>query len=424
MANSRKSAAIALTEALANGAYSNITLNEVFAKSPHSAQERALTSAIFYGTLDRKITVDYVIAKFLNKPLSKISPFTLSVLRISVYQIMFMDSIPPSAAVNEAVKLIKSSKERYNASFVNAVLRNILRNPVEIPNGNSIKALSIRFSCPEWIIESFISDYGKDTAISLLEESLKAPHMVLRVNTCRISPEKLVAQLSTEGITAVSCELQNALEIVGGMDVRECECYKKGLFHIQDRASQRAIELLDLKPNERVLDICSAPGGKSFTAAEIMKNKGEVFSFDLYESRVELIKKGVLRLGLSSITADTFDATVKKIDIGLFDAVICDVPCSGLGVLRRKPDIKYKDISDLPSIEDIQDKMLANAASYVKTGGRLLYSTCTLRKAENEERIKAFLDKTADYELQYQHSYMPHIDKTDGFFCALLVKKG
>lgn len=422
MANARKAAALALVEVETNAAYSNITLNKIFSKFELSVEDRAFTSALFYGVLDRKITIDHILSRFLKKPISKITPFTVAVLRLSVYQIMYMERIPDSAAVNEAVKLVKGSKERFNASFVNAVLRNILRNDISLPEGNDKKSLSVRYSCPEWIVKSFIDDYGEQIAVELLEQSLKAPPVILRVNTCRISADELMEKLSLEGITAQKIDVLNALSVVGGIDVKHCKCYLEGLFHIQDTASQLTVSKLAPSSGERVLDLCSAPGGKSFTMAQLMENKGELLSFDLYESRVELIKKGAERLGLSCIKADVQDATVYNEKLGLFDAVLCDVPCSGLGVLRRKPEIKYKPIDDLFELEKIQEKILLNADCYLKPGGRLLYSTCTLRRSENECQIKAFLDKKANYELQYERTYMPQTDKTDGFYCALLKK--
>ncbi|MBE6728584.1 MAG: 16S rRNA (cytosine(967)-C(5))-methyltransferase RsmB [Ruminococcaceae bacterium] len=422
MANARKVAVSALMQIETDSAYSNITLNKVLSKYELSKEDRAFTSALFYGVLDRKITIDYILSKFIKKPLSKITPFTACVLRISVYQIKFMERIPESAAVNEAVKLVKGSKERFNASFVNAVLRNLLRNPVTLPLGEDVKSLSVRYSCPEWIVKSFINDYGIKTAVELLEHSLKAPPVILRVNTSRITSDKLIEKLGEEGITAQKTDISNALSVVGGIDVKGCKCYKDGLFHIQDTASQLSVSALDLKAGERVMDLCSAPGGKSFTMAEIMDNKGEILSFDLYESRVELIKNGAKRLGLSCIKAHTQDATVFNEELGLFDAVLCDVPCSGFGVLRRKPEIKYKPCEDLSELEEIQKKILENADRYLKSGGRILYSTCTLRHAENEMQVKAFLDKNADYELQYEHTYMPHTDNSDGFYCALFKK--
>lgn len=421
MANARKLAVKALIRVETDGAYSNITLGKILSVTPDiTPADKALATALFYGVLDRKITIDYILSQYVKTPVSKISAYTLQNLRVAFYQLLYMDKIPQSAAVNEAVKLIKSSKERYNASFVNGVLRNALRNPVKLPDDDSVKSISVRSSCPEWIVNSFIDDYGIDTAKQLLLSSLSAPPVTLRVNTIKITAETLVERLSKEGITA-SIDSEATVTVDGGIDISNSNCYKEGLFHVQDAACQRTAEILSPKAGERVLDICSAPGGKTFTMAQLMQNNGELIATDLYEKRVELVKKGAERLGLTCIKTSVCDAT-KKADIGTFDAILCDVPCSGLGVIRRKPEIKYKDTEDFGELEFTQQKILGNAASYLKKGGRLLYSTCTLRSAENDGQVKAFLDKNTGYELQYQHTYMPHIDGTDGFYCALIRK--
>ncbi len=421
MANARKTAVNALLR-VRESAYSNITLNKALNEDKLSGADRALATAIFYGVLDRTITLDYVLSQHIKSPLKKVAPIALENLRVALYQIMFMDSIPDSAAVNEAVKLIKASKVKHLSGFVNGVLRNALRSENILPNGNDIKALSIRYSCPEWIIDSFINDYGIDDALSLLEATLQAPPVTLRANTLKISADELLSALESEGITAVKNDFDGALEIVGGINISGSEGYKKGLFHIQDLASQTVVRLLNPTENERLLDICSAPGGKSFTAAQYMAGNGEIIACDLYQSRVDLISKGAKRLDLVNIKAVKNDATVYSGDLGGFDAIICDVPCSGLGVIRRKPEIKYKNIDEYSDITQIQSKILETAARYLKPNGRIIYSTCTLRRCENEAVINGFLDKHSDYEVKYQHTFMPHIDGTDGFYCALLEK--
>ncbi len=422
MANARKLAVKALMSVDVNGAYSNIALSEILSDADVTPADKSFATALFYGVLDRKITIDYVISRYVKTPVNKISTYTLQVLRISFYQILYMDKIPPSAAVNEAVKMIKSSKEKYNAAFVNGVLRNSLRNPVELPDDDSITSLSIRYSCPEWIVREFMDDYGVDTAKQLLCCALTAPPVILRTNVLKITSKQLVEELAQEGITA--CVLENStVKVEGAIDVKNSRCYKNGLFHVQDYACQQTAEILCPKAGERVLDMCAAPGGKTFTMAQLMENTGELVAADLYEKRVQLVRKGAKRLGLSCIRTVVSDATVSS-DMGSFDAILCDVPCSGLGVIRRKPEIKYKDTEDFGELESIQLKILTNAASYLKKGGRLLYSTCTVRRAENEGTVKAFLDKNTGYELQYQHTYMPHIDGTDGFYCALILKVG
>lgn len=425
MANARKAAATALMRIEKNGAYSNLTLAKIFAENDFSPADRAFASACVYGTLDRKITIDYILGAFLKKGISALKPYTAAVLRSAVYQLLYMEKVPESAAVNEAVKLIKGSKEQYNAALVNAVLRNIIRNGAKLPDGNDASALSVRYSCPEWIVNSFISDYGIETAQALLEETLKSPPVILRVNTLRTTPDQLCDKLAAEGISAETAAGIPAVKVNGGIDIASSRCYKNGLFYAQDIACQRSVERLSPSKGSRILDLCAAPGGKSFTAALLMENCGEVLAFDIYEKRVKLIENGAKRLGISCICAKQGNAAEYTEALGVFDAVICDVPCSGLGVLRRKPELKYKTEKqlDLPSLEKTQAEILANAARYVKAGGKILYSTCTLRKAENEGQIKSFLDKHGTFAVQYEYAYLPHIDNTDGFYCALLVKE-
>ena len=421
MANARKIALKALLE-VRGQAYSNITLNKFLNEADISVADRALTTALFYGVLDRTITLDYVLSMYIKSSIKKVSTTALEVLRVALYQIMYMDKIPDSAAVNEAVKLIKASKEKHLSGFVNGVLRNILRDEIKFPNGTDLFSLSVKYSCPEWIIEGFINDYGIDNTINLLEHSLLAPPVVLRVNTLKTDTASLVQKLSSEGINTLPTDIDNSIKIIGGIDVILSRCYREGMFHIQDTASQIAVKTLAPVKNENVLDICAAPGGKTFTMAQYMGNTGKIIACDLYSKRVQLIKKGAERLGLNNIFALQNDATVKNDQMGHFDAILCDVPCSGLGVIRRKPEIKYKDISEYSDITLIQSKILENTASYLNTNGRILYSTCTLRKCENEGVVQGFLDKHPQYELKYQHTFMPHIDETDGFYCALLQK--
>lgn len=423
MADARNVAIKALVGVLCEGAYSNITLNKALSENNLSGADKALASALFYGVLDRRITLDYVLSGFLKKPIKKISPYTLQVLRTALYQIMYMERIPDSAAVNEAVKQMKSSKERYNAAFVNGVLRNILRQGINLPDGEDKTSLSVRYSCPEAVVGSFIKDYGVETAVKMLEAMLETPPVVLQPNPTKITAEELSRKLLDEGNETI-VNADGSLNVVGGIDVRASESYKSGLFHIQDNASKRAIAVLSPQSGERMLDICAAPGGKSFTAAGMMEGTGEILAFDLYPKRVELIAEGAKRLGFENISAALGDATVLNPHIGKFDAVICDVPCSGLGVLRRKPEIKYKDPDEWKALPQLQLRILENAAEYARDGGRILYSTCTVRKGENEKVTNAFLDKNHNFELKYEHTFLPHIDGTDGFYCALLLKKG
>ena len=424
MENSRLTAIELLISVEKDKAYSNIVLNKILSKSKLNKNDRALASAIFYGVLDRKLTIDYILSQYIKTPLKKLKPITYQALSIAVYQIYFMDKIPESAAVNESVNIVKFSKEKYNSSFVNAVLRNIIRNPAEIPTDESITSLSIRYSCPEDIIKSFICDYGKENAEKILNSALIKPGVTLRVNELKCDRNELISILADENISAKPNPLsKSAIDIVGSVDISASDAYKQGLFHVQDIASQLCAETLGAKSGEKIADMCAAPGGKSFTIAEIMKNEGQIFSFDIYQKKIELICSGARRLGLSIIKAALADATVKKNETD-FDAVLCDVPCSGLGVIRRKPEIKYKGIQDYSQLEQIQRTILENAASMLKPGGRLLYSTCTLRNAENNAQIQFFLDNHSGYALKYEHTFMPQSDLSDGFYCALIVKAG
>lgn len=423
MANPRKAAVNILLKIEKEGAFSNLAVGDYLKESQLEAIDRALASALIYGVLDRKITLDAVLSRFMKTPLKKTAPFTLQVLRTALYQIMFMDKIPESAAVNEAVKLIKGSRESRNSGFVNAVLRACIRAEKLLPEGDTPEELSVKYSCPLWIVKSFTEDYGKETAIKLLEESLKAPPVILRVNTLKTDSAGLIEELSKIGVRVLNGETENSLVVENGFDIPNSRAFKEGLFHAQDEASQRAVSVLGLKRGERVLDLCAAPGGKSFTMAEIMENTGEIVSCDLYENRVKLISRNAQRLGIDIIKTYTGDASVYNEALGEFDAILCDVPCSGLGVIRRKPDIKYKPHTDFGELEEIQYSILCNAQKYLKKGGRLLYSTCTLRAAENQNLVFRFQKEYNNFRKEYEHTFMPHIDKTDGFYCALLFKE-
>ncbi len=414
MANARKTAVKVLLKTEKEGTYSNLAIAEALKASELTPQDKALATALIYGVLDRKITLDYILSKFLKAPISKTELFTLTVLRSALYQIKYMDKIPESAAVNEAVKLMKASKLSRNAGFVNGVLRSVLRTEVELPTGDTPEELSVRYSCPLWIAEGFLRDYGLENTKALLEESLRSAPTVLRINTVKADMAQIQKEYELKG---------NSIELKKGMDIGNSELYKKGYVYAQDYASQRAVEILNPKGGDRVLDICSAPGGKAFTMANLMGNKGEIIACDLYPHRVDLIKKSAKRLGLDIIKPMVADATEYNPDLGEFDCILCDVPCSGLGVMRRKPEIKYNALSDLDELRSIQLSIVKNAVKYLRRGGRLLYSTCTLRSEENEKLVISFQKEYNDIYKVYEHTFMPHIDGTDGFYCALFEKK-
>ncbi len=414
MANARKTAVKVLVKIEKEGTYSNLGVAEALKNSELNPQDKSLATAVIYGVLDRKITLDYILSKFLKTSINKTEPFTLMVLRSALYQIKYMDKIPESAAVNEAVKIMKSSKFSRNAGFVNGVLRSVLRTDVEIPKGDSAEDLSVRYSCPLWIVESFLMDYGLADTKALLEESLKPAPTVLRINTVKADISEIEKEYEIK---------ENSIELTKGIDISNSELYKKGLVYAQDYASQKAVMVLNPKAGDRVLDLCSAPGGKAFTMANLMGNKGEILACDLYPHRVELIERTVKRLGLDIIKTAVADATRYNPKLGEFDCVLCDVPCSGLGVIRRKPEIKYNALTCLEELKNIQLSILKNAVKYLKKGGKLLYSTCTLRREENEKLVISFQKEYNDLCKVYEHTFMPHKDGTDGFYCALFEKR-
>ena len=423
MANPRKTAVKVLIKIEKEGTYSNLALAEALKSADLTPQDKALATALIYGVLDRKITLDYLLSQFLKNPINKTEDYTLAVLRSALYQIKYMDKIPESAAVNEAVKLMKASKFSRNAGFVNGVLRSVLRSEAELPDGDSPEDLSVKYSCPLWIAESFIKDYGTENAKQLLIESLKPAPTVLRVNTVKTDTETVKERLKGMGVEFKDGLLDNSLELTRGIHIAGNELYIDGSVYVQDYASQKAALTLNPKKGDRVLDMCAAPGGKTFTMAGLMENMGEIIACDLHPHRTELIKKSAKRLGLNNVKTITADATVYDEKLGEFDCILCDVPCSGLGVLRRKPEIKYIKENSFEELQEIQLKIVKNALKYLKKGGRLLYSTCTLRCEENEKLVISLKKEYNNLYTIYEHTFMPHIDGTDGFYCALLEKR-
>ena len=423
MANPRKTAVKVLIKIEKEGTYSNLALAEALKSADLTPQDKALATALIYGVLDRKITLDYILSQFLKNPINKTDDYTLAVLRSALYQIKYMDKIPESAAVNEAVKLMKASKFSRNAGFVNGVLRSVLRSGAELPDGDSPEDLSVKYSCPLWIAESFIKDYGTENAKQLLIESLKPAPTVLRVNTVKTDTETVKERLKGMGVEFKDGLLDNSLELTRGIDIAGNELYIDGSVYVQDYASQKAALTLNPKNGDRVLDMCAAPGGKTFTMAGLMENMGEIIACDLHPHRTELIKKSAKRLGLKNVKTTVADATVYDEKLGEFDCILCDVPCSGLGVLRRKPEIKYIKENSFEELQEIQLKIVKNALKYLKKGGRLLYSTCTLRCEENEKLVISLKKEYNNLYTIYEHTFMPHIDGTDGFYCALLEKR-
>ena len=426
MANPRKSAVKALIKVDADGGYSNLVIDNVIEQDGLERNDASLATALFYGVLDRKITIDYILSKYSKQPIKKLPYIVAAALRIGVYQLLYMDRIPAFAAINESVTIVKRSKNSKAAGYVNAVLRSIEReSETVIPDDNSIKSISIRYSFPEWIVARMINQYGTETAKAVFEAMLSKSSVYLRVNTTKCNADTLIQKLAEENVTSEKTFVPDSLkitEISGSVD--KLNCYKNGLFHVQDLSSQICAASIDVTENMRVLDICAAPGGKTFTAAEMMNGTGEIVSCDLYDHRTKLIFDGAKRLSLKNVKTYTSDAAVFDTNLGEFDRVLCDAPCSGLGIMGRKPDIKYKDEKEIDDLPSVQYKILNNAAKYVKKNGKLVYSTCTLLKEENEEVFNRFIENNPHFKALSVKTLLPCENETDGFFIAIAERIG
>ena len=372
--------------------YSNLSVAGVLKDAVLQDADKAFFTALVYGVIERKITLDYNIEKYLSQPMDKLKPEALTILRLGAYQLLFMDRIPAHAAINEAVELAKKNGARYAAGLVNAVLRRISENGLALPDETAENYLEVKYSCPQELIFLWESAYGRDKTIGILEHAL--------------GPKKIYARHKTEGLKV----LNDISELADDM-------------HIQDKASQLCCEALDPKSGERIFDMCAAPGGKSFTIAELMHDEGEVLAFDIHEHRVKLIRDGAARLGLTCITAQVGNAEEYDSALGTADRVLCDVPCSGLGDIGRKPEIRYKKVKEIAKLTPLQYNILVKSARYIKEGGTLVYSTCALNPAENEDVVGRFLENNAGFTLKEQRTIFPQDEDCDGFFYAVLKKE-
>lgn len=424
MANARKTALALLSRVEQGGAYSNLALDRAFSEEALSAREKAFAAALFYGVLERKMTLDYLIRAYSRVEFDKLDPSAVLLLRMGLYQLLYMEGVPDRAAVNETVAL----SELRHKGFVNAVLRAFLRDGgvLKLDPLAGEARLSVEYSCPKWLVKMWTRRFGEEQTLSLLKASLGRPPLFIKVNTLRASRGEVLAALEKDGIDArESALLPDCAEVghVSGTRIEKSAAYCEGLFHVQDISSQLCCALVDPKPGETVLDLCAAPGGKSFTLAEKMENQGRLLSFDLHAGKLPLITEGAERLGLSIISAAENDASVYNETIPMADRVLCDAVCSGLGVIRRKPEIKYKPKAVLENFPPLQRAILETAKRYVKRGGVLVYSTCTLNETENEGVAESFLRENADFTLETEKNFFPTQTGGDGFFAAVFRRR-
>lgn len=437
MGNSRKFVVKLLTSIDDNSSYSNILLDEALKRSSLTQQDKKFATALFYGVLERRYTLDEIIKSLSQNPKNLINHTVRNILRTGLYQLKYMDSVPDSAAVDEAVKLAKKNRNPAIPGFVNAMLRAFIRNDKKLPQGNNdIENLAIEYSCPVWLVEKWDSEYGRQMTINMLSSSLGRAPTTVKVNTLTDDFNDTLDVLLADGATFErNSMVKNSLNVCFAGGAEETAAYKEGRFHVQDLSSQLCCAALDPQEGDTVLDLCSAPGGKTFTIAELMNNKGKVMAFDLHANRVRLIKSGAERLGLDIVEASVNNAKEFNNDLPMADRVLCDVPCSGLGVIRRKPEIKYKDPAEFERLPDIQYKILDTSSAYVKVGGTLVYSTCTLSRAENDNVADKFLEEHSEFEPaplgsvfsvnsdKCRISITPAEYNSDGFFIAKFVRR-
>ncbi len=438
MSNPRETALKVLFKIDYEGAYSNLALKD--SMGALSGADRGLCTRLVYGCVSMKITLDYIISQYSKTKIQKLSKSVIEILRLGIYQIMFMDKIPDSAAVNESVKLAAKYEIR-SKGFVNAILRKVSseKEKIKYPEDKT-EYLRTRYSFPKKLCERFIETFGFDFASELIKAMASEPETIIRANRLKTDRESLIGALAQKDIKVSKVSDLPDAAVISGADIGALDEFKNGLFTVQDSAAQLACLVLNPKSDEKVLDLCAAPGGKTTYLAELMGNKGSITAFDVHAHKVELIDNASLRLGIDIINTCAADTSIYKSSMDLSaDKILVDVPCSGIGIIRRKPEIKWNrdDISELPLI---QYKLLENAIKYLKPGGELVYSTCTIFPQENEDVIKKALEayecmESVDISDTLPECFVkptaksgyitlyPNIDKTDGFFICKLRKK-
>lgn len=438
--NAREIAYKVLLDIEKNKNYSNMAINKHFKDVKLSNQDRGLATEIIYGVIENKYYIDYMIDKLSKVKTNKMEIYVKTLLRMGIYQIMFLNSISDYAAVNETVNLAKKKNSKVSG-FINGILRNVIRQKETIGSikvKDDIDYLAIKYSYDKWMIRNWMIHFGREFTEELLEANSQRPSIYLRTNTLKITRDELIEKLEKQNIKASKVNVvDEAIKVENLKDIENNSLYKEGLFTVQDISSMLVGKVMNPKENSFVLDVCSAPGGKTTHMATLMNNTGQVVSRDIYEHKLKLIKASCKRLNLTNVDVEEYDAMkMDKDSIGKFDYVLADVPCSGLGIIRRKPEIKYKEKEEFRDLPPIQKKILENASKYVKKGGTLIYSTCTIQDSENIDVINEFLQKNKNFELapidevnvdldNQEKGYMkiyPNVHEMDGFFISKLIR--
>jgi 16S rRNA (cytosine967-C5)-methyltransferase len=444
--NVRRLASDILAKVDSRKAYADILLDQALNATALNERDRALLTELTYGTLRWRGNIDGQLSRYLRQPLAKTDPLIRNLLRVSVYQLRFLDKIPDYATVNEAVELARNHSGGKSAGFVNAVLRNFLRGKDRViglaPKDESVAGLAVTYSHPEWLVKRWIDEFGAEAAKTLMRANNQRATLVLRVNSLKCTREKLLDRFLEAGIKAEATQWSpQGISVLSGPAVDKLSGFAQGYFQIQGEASQLVAYLLSPLPGERILDACAAPGGKSTHLGELMKDEGELVAIDISARGIVKIRDNAARLGLKSLRVLSADASAELADKlrEPYDRVLVDAPCSGLGTLRGHPEIKWhRDENDIRRLSRLQSKILSRVAGYLKPGGALVYATCTLSREENEEIVESFLAHHKEFELEDAARYLPgqathmvrekyfvalpHRDNTDGFFAARMRK--
>lgn len=411
------------------------------------SKDKALLTELVYGVLRKLETIDYIISKHSKIKLKKISPWIINILRIGVYQIVFLKKIPDSAAVNESVKLASKFGHQSSKGFVNAILRAITKldgvdkliNAIE----DDVERSSVKYSFPFWLTNRWSKKYDKEFLISLMESLNKESKIVIRTNTLKVSKSELIKELEFIGYSVrEGMYIDEAIIVDNPAGLLKTKLYRDGLFLLQDESSMFVTKVLNPKKGDKILDVCSAPGGKISHVAQVVCNQAQIIARDVSDFKVRNLKDTFLKLGINCIESEVYDATILDEDsLGYYDKVIVDAPCSGLGIIRRKPDIKWnRTESDIKGLANIQRDILKNASRYVKKGGYLLYSTCTFEDEENIVRVNEFLEENKEFSLVDFNEELPeklnfrcetkgfmqlfpNLHDVDGFFIAKFIRK-
>ena len=423
--NEREAAAAALAEIISGG-YNNLVLRKTLASPALSQSQRNFITEAVNGTLRNLIYIDYVIDNVSKTPAKRMKPLVLNTLRAAVYELLFMSGAPDYAVCSEAVNIVKNNGLAGLSGFVNGVLRNILRKKDSITFPESPgDYLSVKYSYQPWIVEEFLRELGFDETEEMFKANNRPPRLTVRVNTLKTTSAALISALAGEGVSAAPSEyVENAVTLSGSNDIAALKAFSGGLFHVMGESSMLAVNALDPKPGQDVLDLCSAPGGKAFMAAQMMNNKGRILCRDIHGHKLDLVSKSAERLGIDIIETELFDAAKTDPESKqAFDLVLADLPCTGLGIVRKKPDIKYtKKPEDVGALAALQRKILSAAAAYVRPGGTLVYSTCTLTRPENQGSADWFV-QSFDFEEESRRRVLPQHMDGDGFFIAKFRKR-